>query len=1138
MAFLVRAVWLPFVGAKVGPSEEGLWSWVPGINKQYGEPTGSAARAMNLLTAAVLPPLAAALLTVVFLVSRFRRACNYVQDQARTRPDVLVQTRGTILGDVVGRDELCHALLENLRDPRNRRPHVVVAGVGAGKTALLVRLTRMLPDKKAVPVPISLRDAQEGPFDLSELAKQRFLEIAKPKLRSAADGEVIWKRLRYVQDRIVVLADGLEEAYLNTADRDNVVRSGVRKAVAENLPVVITSRPHDALNVMEAAVIDLELLGEEAAIQYLSAGVGQRVDQRELDRVVEAAGVSEAPLYLEIAKDLNTHNLLADAMPVADKDIEPESQDQWQLRYDLADRWLRALMRGDLREELPLDYGDRWRVVEYLSALACIGLREDTSEVDLTMVHNPATFDREITDEARKNRLAPYRPIWKMLYQRLDDLAKRGNQTAGSEQSVGTCDLRTAAGWGARMGLVEERAGERVRFRNTMMQAFLGSRYLDAVVEARPQLRCSADDRAYTYFPSALDDPGREVLTAMIFHARRYSPYCRCANRTTILNVGRHYCQVNLTRRLLLDAAAQAIDEGIEFDSMLKIAPGRSRSGRQNSDCVPGGRSLHCKALDMTSAALDVDAFDRCSLHETIVEDINRAWPSLRDPDPKNIQLSKDGLVRRLAAAARILSRRDRCSGGPGSAEVGYLHLFQIACRESSYPVRLRISWELGQGGDEAFNALERAQADLVSLATAPPCHEPGKTPKTGTPRPGDREVTAAQRVRDALSSRDDREWDDTQRVRWEQASEIEKNRPQEMRARIYPMLLGTISKGYHDTSPHAFIRDLVKDIKSGGVSFAEQEALAQGFKLAANRRIPVGEHSHIRHARDFLIEQAWSLIDGTHYWYVRLTLLHALTLWALPDDVTEPSTWQAAGANPRAQVDAWLSHPRENWKRIPEHPLVEAARQLCVRTLQTRHPDRFLWIDEALSVTQAGSVSGAPCEPRWHNLWISPAAGWNGLDPQAQQLLGDVLILLIITERGDRPEDQERRFTRTDTPPPSGLPPCFSKTRAPLDPRRTVVQAAQSRPGTKCPGECLFKLCPYPPKGPDCRVEFTELFCMAQQRLLNRWRPWDWLYFRFRRESRWQRGVPASDLRRFWAEMEERVANVAADKPKYEEMR
>jgi hypothetical protein len=100
------------------------------------------------------------------------------------------------------------------------------------------------------------------------------------------------------------------------------------------------------------------------------------------------------------------------------------------------------------------------------------------------------------------------------------------------------------------------------------------------------------------------------------------------------------------------------------------------------------------------------------------------------------------------------------------------------------------------------------------------------------------------------------------------------------------------------------------------------------------------------------------------------------------------------------------------------------------------------------------------------------------------------------------------------------------------------VVQAAQSRPGTKCPGECLFKLCPYPPKGPDCRVEFTELFCMAQRRLLNRWRPWDWLYCRFRRESRWQRGVPVSDLRRFWTEMEERVANVAADKPKYEELR
>ena len=84
------------------------------------------------------------------------------------KPRAVVQTAGRIIGEVVGRDELCHVMIHDLRDRDTRRPHVVVGGVGTGKTALLVQLTKLLAERGAVPVPVRLRDAQDQ-LDFREL---------------------------------------------------------------------------------------------------------------------------------------------------------------------------------------------------------------------------------------------------------------------------------------------------------------------------------------------------------------------------------------------------------------------------------------------------------------------------------------------------------------------------------------------------------------------------------------------------------------------------------------------------------------------------------------------------------------------------------------------------------------------------------------------------------------------------------------------------------------------------------------------------------------------------------------------------------------------------------------------------------
>ena len=98
--------------------------------------------------------------------------------------------------------------------------------------------------------------------------------------------------------------------------------------------------------------------------------------------------------------------------------------------------------------------------------------------------------------------------------------------------------------------------------------------------------------------------------------------------------------------------------------------------------------------------------------------------------------------------------------------------------------------------------------------------------------------------------------------------------------------------------------------------------------------------------------------------------------------------------------VHEWLRMDRA----YEENPLVEEAARLAVRALQTRRPERFLWIDDASVVSQIGTEAGAPGEPRLHNLWIPPSTGWSSLDFKAQQLLADVLLLVVLGERDSRP--------------------------------------------------------------------------------------------------------------------------------------
>jgi hypothetical protein len=402
----------------------------------------------------------------------------------------LVPTAGAIIDKVVGRDDLCKAVMADLHD-RGTRPHIIAGGVGIGKTAVLVRLTELLAEKHAIPVPIRLRDATPD-FDFETLARDRFLNEVNPGLFSFAEGETIWRRL-LKDGKVIVLADGLEEALGGEPERDNIIRSAIRKAHQQHLPLVIASRPHDPLRATDAAILTLEPLSYEAALAYIG-GSGTGEDERRLAWIVETAEVVEAPIYLQITRELKLQGLLEPASAGQHGVVDTRGVDRSKLRLSLLETWERAVIAGHLREEVPLNRAERQAAFEHMSALACVGLKLDQLEVEFD-----AHRDKTLMAEVRR-RLAAI------------------DQQSGQAPGVHNVDVRLAAAWAAQLDLVELR-GNSVRFPHSLMQAYLGSRLLDTALQ----------DPDYLKQALKRPKPGREFLIALVLRSRgsgRDGPGC------------------------------------------------------------------------------------------------------------------------------------------------------------------------------------------------------------------------------------------------------------------------------------------------------------------------------------------------------------------------------------------------------------------------------------------------------------------------------------------------------------------------------------------------------------------------------------------------------------------------------------
>jgi hypothetical protein len=296
-------------------------------------------------------------------------------------------------------------------------------------------------------------------------------------------------------------------------------------------------------------------------------------------------------------------------------------------------------------------------------------------------------------------------------------------------------------------------------------------------------------------------------------------------------------------------------------------------------------------------------------------------------------------------------------------------------------------------------------------------------------------------------------------------------------------------------------------------------------------------------------IEQEMELLSRARFWYSQLNLLHAITArvahtiaqsGGLPGDDKNHVTrlrgrskyvrnlletenerhWYVKAA--AALCDRITILRRSRYvrgllqKEEGPHPYIKATAALCDRAIDEVRRDvkdlrgrerenaardalgRYLWGDEGVLVSQQpaeldiGEVAQARRARTDGDTRTDRPAG---LVDSAIQLVGDIVVLLNMNERGD--ERQRQDFGKK-----TALPYCMTLSRD----RNEVFDKCRGEP------ECAFGLCPYEPaiNRLSAHREISRGFCRHQQ------------YHATRRAGRrWGSMAKRRELREFWEELE-----------------
>ncbi|PTA44055.1 ATP-binding protein [Micromonospora sp. RP3T] len=626
------------------------------------------------ITGFLSPVTGAALGFFVFYVFTRVHVRGWYRKRALRQPCELVRTASDDIDQVVGREELCEVLIERIRDDRVRCPTVIVGGVGSGKTATLVALTRELARRGIVPVPVRLHDAQDrNNVDFEKLARDRFLEEINARLYSDAQGNRLWRTLRW-GNHVAVLADGLEEAAREDKEHsgESVIRAAIAKAANDHLPLVIASRPYDPLRGMPAIVVALESLGEGAALEYALGGEdrpGSATWAPVIDLVV-AADVTESPVFLRIIRDLHRRGRLHPRPGYqSERGVAARATDRYAARWPVLEDWREALQAGDLRADFASNSAQREHTLQVLGAFACVGLFRDSLQV----TYRDLTDDRRWTEATSTNR-----PIFDALVRLL------GRDRDPRDRDV----LTHAVTEGSELGVVDAQ-NDGVRFHHGDIQAYLGAWMLTDVA-----LRDALLPHLFAARPS------RELLDALRLLSRHLAgvPDGGRTVRRSGWTTPSTWCDAVTGNRPETDVAADLV--------------------RRLRAWVPR-QPNHCWQLEIYAAALEVDIASTRPCHAELVREVAGRWSDYQHDTPdRPLDEAKLDLVRRIGETARLITdqRRHATATRRSSAEpTAYADLFRIASQEKSYRVRLAAARELGFGGLDSTLAL--TGADLLRPA-------------------------------------------------------------------------------------------------------------------------------------------------------------------------------------------------------------------------------------------------------------------------------------------------------------------------------------------------------------------------------------------------------------------------------------
>jgi hypothetical protein len=359
--------------------------------------------------------------------------------------DLRMGSARSIADNVVSRRRLVKEMAEDL--DAGARTQVLVGPTGSGKTMVLLKLVQYLARRGQVPIAISLRDSTE--LDFEEQAWKAYRR-SFPK-HTAEEAEKHWRWHRR-GGLIVVIVDDLEKAKA----KPRAVVEALEATARDGLRVVAASRPSGVPAEFKQGRVDLEPLDKEEVHEALMRRVKlssndshARSEVRQvIETIVDDANIPSTPYYLAISR------VLADTGALPHLDVATAND----TRLVLLDAYREDLRSGRSRADSGLDEDTRAQTLDALEAIALVSLGKPSKVEDVGAAISglpEADMDTRLMVE--------YGQRLGILESRYDDLVRFGHPTTLAyfasrclvkhkddwalwEQSLMQADLGSAAG--------------------------------------------------------------------------------------------------------------------------------------------------------------------------------------------------------------------------------------------------------------------------------------------------------------------------------------------------------------------------------------------------------------------------------------------------------------------------------------------------------------------------------------------------------------------------------------------------------------------------------------------------------------------------------------------------------------------